>query len=298
MLGFSRVNPQALAYLQILAGALLLSTGSTVIKAVHLSAFELAGWRAVVITLFLLIAVRPSRQCWDRKLVPAAVAHAVTTILFMVGNKLTSAATAIFLQYTAPVYLLALGPWLLKEPVTWRDVVLVMLMIGGMLLLLTHPAAPSATATNPLLGGIVAAICGVTWAFTTLTMRGLARIPDTGFQRSIAAVIVANIGLALVLLPIVGVPSTARPLDWLLVSYMGVLQLGSSFILIALGLRRVTALEGALLLLLEPVLNPLWAWWVHGEVPSRISMVGGVLILLATGLRAAFSASSLKAARR
>jgi DME family drug/metabolite transporter len=289
------VNASLVAYCQILLGALLLSTGATIIKAVHFTAPELAAWRAVVITAFLAAAVRPSRRLFTKALIPAAVAHAITTLLFMWGNKLTSAATAIFLQYTAPVYLLLLGPWLLKEPVDRRDFAFVSVIGGGMLLLLTHPGAATRTASNPHLGGVVAAACGVAWAFTTLTMRGLARTPTDGFERSIAAVIVANAALAAILLPVVGIPDGAQPRDWGLVLYMGIFQLGSAFILIALGLRRVTALEGALLLLLEPVLNPLWAWAVHDEVPGWPVLAGGALIVAATGTRAVFVASRHRA---
>lgn len=267
------------AYAQLLLGALLLSTGSTVIKAVSFSALELAAWRALVIAVFLALAVRPARRCWDRSLVPAAFAHAVTTLLFMWGNKLTSAATAIFLQYTAPIYLLLLGPRLLGEPVTRRDVACVGVIALGMVLLLMTPGPATRTAPEPLLGAIVAAFCGVAWAFTTLTMRGLSRREPDGVQRAIAAVIAANIGLGILLLPLVGIPAQATPLDWGLVTYMGVLQLGTAFILISRGLRRVTALEGALLLLLEPVLNPFIAWAVHGEVPGVAVLAGGVLIL-------------------
>ncbi len=274
------------SYVQLLMGAVLLSTGSTVIKAVQFDALELAGWRALVIATFLLAAVRPPRVCWDRSLIPAAVAHAVTTLLFMFGNKLASAATAIFLQYTAPLYLLLLGPWLLKEPVTRHDVWFVLVVAAGMVTLLLKPDAASTTASNPWLGGIVAATCGVTWAFTTLTMRGLARRATHGFQSAIAAVIVANVTLAVVLLPVVGVPADARGVDWALVGYMGIFQLGCAFILISRGLQRVTALEGTLILLLEPVLNPGWAWLVHGEVPGFAVWVGGALILTATAGRA------------
>lgn len=185
------IKIQTQAYLQIVAGAVLLSTGSVAIKATEFTAFELAGVRAVVIVLFLGLAVRPRLAVFDRSLLPAALAHGITTILFMLGNKLTTAATAIFLQYTAPLYLLLLGPWLLKEPVSRRDVAYVALLLVGMVMLLLNPPARVVTAPNPVLGGIIAACCGVTWAFTTLTMRGLARDPVAGFERTIASIIVA-----------------------------------------------------------------------------------------------------------
>lgn len=290
------MQPRTLAYLQVLAGALLLSSGATVIKAVSFSAVELAGWRAVVIAIFLMLVIRPPRPCWDRALLPAALAHAVTTLLFMWGNKLASAATAIFLQYTAPIYLLLLSPWLLKEPVQRSDFGIIALLAAGMALLLRYPTHATHTASDPALGSLVAAACGVTWAFTTLTMRGLARRRDFGFERTIAAVIAANIGLALSILPLVGVPTGATAVDWTLVGYMGVFQLGCAFILIALGLRRITALEGALLLLLEPVVSPIWAWLVHAEIPQAPTIAGGILIVLATALRAWLGARRATAA--
>jgi DME family drug/metabolite transporter len=284
------MKPNPLAYLQIVGGALLLSTGSAAIKATSFSAFELAGVRAVVIVLFMALVVRPRRAVFDRSLLPAALAHGVTTILFMLGNKLTTAATAIFLQYTAPLYLLLLGPWLLKEPVARRDFAYVAVLLVGMVLLLLNPPARAATAPNPLLGGIIAACCGVTWAFTTLTMRGLARDPVAGFERTMASIIVANVVLACVLLPLFPPPVTAGWQDYGIAAYMGILQLGTAFILISLGLRRVTALEGALLLLIEPVLNPLWVWLAHRESIGLASLAGGLLILATTGVRALHNA--------
>ena len=286
------MKPAPLAYLQIIAGAVLLSTGSAAIKATGFTAFELAGVRAVVIALFMALAVRPALRLFDRSLLPAALAHGLTTVLFMWGNKLTTAATAIFLQYTAPLYLLLLGPWLLKEPVVRRDIGYLAVLLLGMVMLLLNPPARMATAPDPVLGGIVAACCGVTWAFTTLTMRGLARDPAAGFQRAIAAIIVANIALAAVLLP-VAPPQSTQWLDYGIAAYMGIFQLGLAFILLSLGLRRVTALEGALLLLVEPVLNPVWVWVLHREPVGPLSVIGGLLILATTGARAVHNARVL-----
>jgi drug/metabolite transporter (DMT)-like permease len=154
-----------------------------------------------------------------------------------------------------------------------------------MALLLMDPVKTSTHASNPGLGSLVAATCGIAWAFTTLTMRGLSRQPDEGFRRAIAAVILANACLAAGLLPVVGVPAQATVADWSLVAYMGVFQLGCAFILISLGLRRVGAFEGSLLLLVEPLLSPLWAYVIHGEEPGLLVWLGGSLVLLASVLR-------------
>ena len=239
------MKSSSIAYLQILAGATLLSTGATAIKATYFNAFELAGVRAVVIALFLGLVIRPPRRYFDRRLLPAALAHSATTLLFMWGNKLTTAATAIFLQYTAPLYLLLLGPWLLKEPVTRRDAAYVGVLFVGMVILLLNPPQRTATAPSPLAGGIIAACCGVTWALTTLTMRGLARNPDGGFERTIASIVVANVGLAVCLLPLAWPAADTRWQDYAIAGYMGVFQLGLSFILITLGLRSMGFGRGA-----------------------------------------------------
>ncbi len=276
------MRPELKAHGQLVLGAVILSTGAAAVKASGLDAWALAGWRGLVIVAFLALLVRPARRCWTARLLPAALAHAVTTVLFMWANKLTTAATAIFLQYTAPLYVLLLAPWLLQEPVSRRDYAYAAILLAGLALLLANPATKSATATSPLLGGVIAAVCGITWGLSTLTMRELARDPVDGFARTIASIIVANLALAVVLLPIAGDPAAVHASDWGIVIYMGVLQLGTSFLLISLALRRVTALEGTLVLLLEPVLNPLWAWLLHGEEPGMATLGGGAVILGAT----------------
>lgn len=289
------MKSQLAAYSQLIGGAVLLSTGSAAIKATSFTALELAGWRAIVVAVFLLLVIRPARVCWTLSLAPAAIAHGLTAVLFLTANKLTNAATAIFLHYTSPLYLLLLGPLVLKEPVAARDYGYVAVLLVGMVLLLTHPGGSSRTASDPQLGAIIAACGGFTWALTTLTMRALARQPVDGFQRSIAAAIVANAVLALVLIPWVGIPLHAQALDWGITVYMGVFQLGSSFILVSLGLRRVTALESALILLLEPVLNPLWVWYFHREHPGAISLLGGGIILATTTWRTLARTRALRA---
>jgi drug/metabolite transporter (DMT)-like permease len=273
------------AYVQLVLGTVLLSTGATVIKATTLGALELAGWRALVIASFLALAVRPRLTAFDNSLLPAIATHVATTLLLMWANKLASAATAVFLQYTAPVYVLLLSPLVLGESVRPRDLAYVAVLLCGMALLIAQPGDATHTAPNPALGAIVAAGAGCCWGLSTLAMRGLARRAD-GFERTIAAVIVANTALAATLLPALGWPARAGVTDAGWVVYMGVVQLGTAFLLISRAMQRLSALESAFLLLVEPVLSPVWVWFVHGEVPGATSLAGGALILTATAWRA------------
>jgi drug/metabolite transporter (DMT)-like permease len=83
---------------------------------------------------------------------------------------------------------------------------------------------------------------------------------------------------------------SSRPVDWVMVASLGVFQIALAYVFLIRGLRQVTALEASLLLLLEPVLNPIWAWLVHGERPGAWSLTGGLVILLATLAKSAWDA--------
>jgi drug/metabolite transporter (DMT)-like permease len=76
--------------------------------------------------------------------------------------------------------------------------------------------------------------------------------------------------------------SGAVPLDWAVVGYLGLFQIGLAYVAMTRGLRRCPAFEASLLLLLEPVLNSIWAWLVHGEQPGQASLLGCTLILIAS----------------
>ncbi|HSD11665.1 MAG TPA: DMT family transporter, partial [Candidatus Binatia bacterium] len=143
-----------------------------------------------------------------------------------------------------------------------------------------HGAEPStATAPSPALGNLVAAGTGLTWALTVVGLRWLGR-GDAHATRTtlIAGNALAFVGCLPLALPLPSVPIG----EWLLVAYLGTFQIGLAYALLARGLPYVPALEATLLLLLEPVLNPIWAWLVHGEVPNAWSLAGGSVILLAT----------------
>jgi drug/metabolite transporter (DMT)-like permease len=141
-----------------------------------------------------------------------------------------------------------------------------------------------------VLGNILAATAGVTWA---LTIMGLRRLGREGSSASAPAVVVAGNLLAfLVALPFAIPVHDARPVDWAIVSGLGVIQIGVAYIFLTRAMRYVPALEVSVLLLLEPALNPLWSWMVHGERPGPWSAAGGVLILGATGLKTWFDSRS------
>ncbi|MFY9826311.1 MAG: EamA family transporter [Thermoanaerobaculia bacterium] len=273
------------ARLKVLAAAALFSSGGAAIKAVHLAGWQVACFRSVIAGLALLALVREVRRRPNLRVLGVGLAYAATMILFVLSTKLTTAAASIYLQSTAPLYVLLLSPWLLKESVRARDLVyMAALALGlGMFFVGTDPV--SATAPNPPLGNLLALGSGLTWALTVMGLRYLGRqAGEESGSWAPAAALWGNVFAALACLPMaLALPVLAsRPVDWIILGYLGVFQIAIAYLSLLRGLEKVRAFEASLLLLLEPVLNPLWAWLVHGERPGAGSLAGGGVIILAT----------------
>jgi drug/metabolite transporter (DMT)-like permease len=265
--------------LEVLAAAALFSSGGAVIKAVHLVGWQVACVRSAIAAVTLLLLMKEVRRRPNLKVLGVGLAFAATMILFVLANKLTTSASAIYLQSTAPLYVLLLSPWLLKERIRGRDVIFMIALAAGLGLFFVGFDPVSVTAPNPKLGNVLAVVSGLSWALTVMGLRALGR---GGESWGPAGAFWGNVFAALLCLPFAWPVVVTRPMDWLLVGYLGVFQIGFAYLFLIRGLTRVGAFEGSLLLLLEPVLNPIWTWLVHGERPGIWSIAGAVVILLAT----------------
>jgi DME family drug/metabolite transporter len=271
--------------LQLALAALLFSTGGAVVKATSLNSWQVASFRSGVAALVLFVALPQWRRFWSPRSMLVGLAYAATMILYVTGNKLTTAANTIFLQATAPMYLLLLGPLLLREKIRPRDLVYTAAMAIGMVLMFVGVDPPLDTAPDPVRGNIVGAFCGVSWALTILGLRWLGRTSDPSDDRDAAggAVVAGNLMAFVICLPLALPVEQAVATDWFAIGYLGVLQIGVAYIAMTRGMRHVPALEAALLLLLEPVMAAVWAWLVHGEQPGPWSLAGCLVILAASG---------------
>jgi drug/metabolite transporter (DMT)-like permease len=269
--------------LLVLNAALLFSTGGAAIKATSLTGWQVASFRSGIAAAVLLLCMPAWRRAWRPRTLAVGAAYATTMVLFVLANKLTTAANTIFLQYTAPLYLLLLAPWLLRESLRLADLFVIGALGIGMALFFVGTEAPLATAPDPARGNWVAALAGLFWALTILGLRWLGRDEEARDSDAAGASVVAgNVLACLVLLPLALPVLESRPADWITVSYLGIFQIGLAYVLLTRGVRRLPALETSLLLLCEPVLNALWAWLLHGEAPGAWSLAGCGIILLAT----------------
>jgi drug/metabolite transporter (DMT)-like permease len=271
--------------LQLAGAAVLFSTGGAAIKAAQFTSWQVASFRSGVAALALLVLLPAARRGWSWRAVLVGVAYATTLTLFVLANKLTTSANTIFLQSTAPLYLLLLGPWLLREAVRPRDLLLMAVVAAGLLFFFVGAERPVATAPDPVRGNILAALSGVAWAFTVVGLRWLGAAERRGGGSAIGAVVIGNLlaatGCLVYALP-VGSHATQ---DWITIVYLGVFQIGLAYVLVTSALRELRAFEASMILLIEPALNPVWAWAVHGEVPSGWALAAGGTILGATTLK-------------
>lgn len=275
------VNHPLRARLAIFAAALLFSTGGAAIKATHLTGWQVASFRSAVAAVAVLLMLPAARRGFGRLPALVGAGYAATMILFVLANKLTTAASTIFLQATAPIYLVVIGPWLLKEPVRRRDFAFMLPLALGLGLFFVGREAGSATAPDPLKGNVLAALSGVCWA---LAVSGLRFMGKRGGRLggSPAAVVLGNAFAFLFCLPFAVPVASVGGSDVAIVMFLGLFQIGLAYVFLTYGLHHVDALEASLLLLAEPVLNPFWAWIVHGERPSSWALLGGAIIVAAT----------------
>ncbi len=273
---------------QVIVAALLFSTGGLCIKWTDLDAWQVSGGRSMVAALVfaVVLRVRPRSVSWGS--VVAGVAYAATMVGFVVANKLTTAANTIFLQSTAPLYVVFLAPLLLGEVRRRQDAPIVLVVGLGLGLFFVGTDPAFVTAPNPALGNLIAAADGVFWALTLLSLRWLSTDASAALP---GALVVGNLLAALASLPF-AFPVEVSAMDFAVVVYLGAFQIGVAYLFMIAGMRSLTALEASMLLLIEPVLSAVWAWMAFGERPGAWSMIGCVLILTGALGKSALDARS------
>jgi drug/metabolite transporter (DMT)-like permease len=258
------------------------------VKYIPWSSWAIAGWRSLFSALFLwgvfkLMFPKEFRFDWSLDNLAIALFYSAFSTLFAISTKLTTSANTILLQYTAPVYVAVLGPWLLGEKTNRLDWIFVGVVVFGMALFLLNDLAADET-RNDLLGILAGAACGFSWGMCVIFMRkkGAERAP-------LSSMVIANFLTplyccwAMFQVDFSGPGPAAANLGWAALLGMGPLGLGYVFYLLAI--NRVTALEAALIPAVEPLLNPIWTFLVIGEVPGFWTFAGGAVILAVVFIR-------------
>ena len=279
----------------VAATAVLFATGGAAVKASDVGAWQIAGLRSLIACLVLLAVMPSVRRGWTPAVWAAGIPYAGVMLLFVHANTLTTAATTTLLQASAPIYVALLSPLFLGERPSRRRLLLLPVFLVGVWFLLSSSEETTSLARDPALGRWVAAGAGLCYGLVLLTLRrfeGGGR-PGTALR----AVVCGNLIAVLVALPFVsfewwrsfgGATSDAFPgaTDVLVVVYLGAIQIALAYVLLVPAMRVLPALDVSLLLLLELVASPLFAWWLHGETLAARTLLGGAVITAACMLQA------------
>jgi drug/metabolite transporter (DMT)-like permease len=258
----------------VFAAAFLWSTGGLFIKWNTLTGLELSFCRSLFAMFTVAILTRREGFGLNSISAGASVLYAVLLVLFVLSTKATTAANAIFLQYTAPVYVLIFEPLIYKEKFRLRDLLTVLVCLGGMALFFVGQLRP-----QDIEGNLMALASGLCFAFYFLLLRH----PRAREVNRASSVIYGNL-LAVVALAWWGLPAllNINVHDALSVTYLGVVQLGIAYALFTEGMARgVRSLDAGIVCYIEPVLNPIWVFLVLGERPAAWALLGGSIIVAA-----------------
>ena len=266
----------------LLGAAALFSTGGAAIKAASFNSWQVAGFRSGVAAIAILLLIPEARRNWRWRYVSVAVSYALTLLFFVMSTKLTTAANAIFLQSAAPLFVLIIGPLVLKEPIRRSDLLLMAGVACGMALFFAGHEPAATTAPDPARGNVYGALSAVTWAITLAGLRWAERGHASGASAGMITVLMGNLLACIATLPMALPVAVPRWQDAAVIVWLGVFQIALAYFCLTRGIRHVPAFEATTLLLLEPTLNPVWTWLVHGEHPAALSLAGGAVILSST----------------
>jgi drug/metabolite transporter (DMT)-like permease len=274
------------ALLAILLAAVLWSAGGVLIKSVDWHPAAIAGMRSAIASVVLWCLFRNMHLTRSRYQIGGALTYAAMVTLFVVATKLTTAANAIFLQYTAPVHVALFSRWFLNERVTKSDIAIIAITLCGMGLFFLDRLT-----FFGFWGNIAAIVSGMAFAWTCLLVRREG-------EDTVEPLFLGNVLAALIGLPFMFGPGPGPDLvGWLTLIVLGVFQLGFSYALFSYAMKHLPALEVILISTIEPILNPLWVLLFLGELPGKWALIGGAVVVISVTLKGVMSVRQLPPAR-
>jgi drug/metabolite transporter (DMT)-like permease len=265
----------------VLIAGLLWSSGGLFIKLISLPAMQLAFFRCSIAAITFGIIFRKKILLVNKLALVNSLFYAGILITFVIATKTTTAANAIFLQSTAPIYVLIFEPIFNKTKYERINIITVAVCMVGMLLFFVGKIEP-----GHLEGNIIALFSGVAFASFFLGMKK----NDPKFQTS--SIFYGNILVAIISIPFLFTLETLTTSDLWMVTFLGVFQIAIAYAFFSAGLKRIYVVEASIISMIEPVLNPVWVFIGYGEVPSITAIIGGLIILGSIIIRSVITGAS------
>ena len=255
------------AILFLALAAILWSTSGVLVKLLDWQPIAILGGRSIFASIAFFVYLRRFPTKWNRWQLTAAGAFILTQFLFITSTKMTTAANAIFLQYTAPIYIVLLAFWFLREKPSRTDWFSMFVIFVGLMLFFGDKLS-----TDGFYGNLLAILSGLTSAVMIVSFR--AQKNGVPAESNLIASIVTAIFCAPFILK-----ETSSATNWLIIAYLGFFQIGLAFVFFTKGIKHIPALEANLIGTLEPVLNPIWVFLFYGESMGSFALVGGLVVL-------------------
>jgi len=252
----------------MVAASLCWSFGGLCIKFIPWSAMSIIGLRALLAAVVFAVYRRSVKFKFTPGNIMSAVCLASTTVLFVFSNKMTTAAAAILLQFTAPIFIILIELLCYKKRPRISEMVAVLITICGMMLFFAGQLQG-----GDFIGNILAIASGLSFAGVFVCNKR----PDTDSNQSLFMGFLINAAIGV---PFAIFNVTAEPSAWVAVLVLGIVQVGLAYVFFSLGIKRTPALLACLITAMEPVLNPIWVALATGEIPGSFAIAGGVVIFL------------------
>ncbi len=264
----------------LMIAAVLWSTSGIFLKILNWQPLAVLAGRSLFSSLVFLVYLRRLPRRFTRWQWVAAISSVLTQLLYITAIQMTTAANAIFLQYTAPIYILLLGYWFLREKPSRADWVAMLVIFAGLGLFFGDSLSPGG-----FTGNLLAIISGVTMALMTVAMRAQ---KDGSPAESF---LLANLlGVLIGGYFVFQQPWTV--VNWAVIGYLGIFQIGTAFLLYSMAIKVIPALEATLIGTLEPILNPVWVFFFLAEQPGPMALIGGLVVLVGVVISSIASAKA------
>ena len=268
-------HKKGLIYISL--AALLWSSGGLFIKILTLDAFQISFYRSAIaaVTIIVISKVNKKKLNYEFDIISVlcSLCYALVLIMFVVAAKLTKVANAIFLQFTAPIYLLILEPVFLKTKFEKKNLIALIFCFTGMVLFFFGKLELSG-----IQGNLIAIGSGISFALFTLFLKWKKQIHKT--EDTMIYIVVGNILVCIFCLPFMFNNLTLDLTQFLILLYMGIFQIGISYIIFNEGVKYISATESMIIAMLEAILSPIWVFLGVGEVPSGYAIAGSLIILI------------------
>lgn len=267
---FESLSEHRKGIVAVFIAALLWSTGGVFIKLITWNSLELSFYRSLFSALIVAVIFGRRAFLFNKGTLINALFYTAVLILFVVATKTTTSANAIFLQYTAPIYVLIFEPLIMKTEFRKINVITIVICFIGMTLFFMGELQP-----GHFEGNLVALLTGISLAGFFIGMRKNKK------EYQYATIFWGNIFIAVICLPFGLSVETFSLGDFSMVAYLGLIQIGLAYIIFTYGIERIQAIEASLIAMIEPVLNPVWVMIGYGERPTIFAVIGGFIILSA-----------------